>query len=102
MTVLEYVSGVTSDAKPIRTMLRPLLEKYIRYRFPNQIKDEHWLGNMLEIIRDDPDHPLGPQYLELDDINQFTAPFHHDPNAPFNPDEVMAHAKRTLAIVGGC
>jgi hypothetical protein len=45
---------------------------------------------------------LTPQYRELDDINEYTAPFHHDPNAPFNPDEVMAHVMRTLAIVGGC
>lgn len=102
MTVAEYVGGVTTDAKPIRTMLRPLLEKYIRYRFPNQIEDEHWLGDMLNIIRDDPTHPLTAQYQELDDINEYTAPFHHDPNITFNDDEVIAHAKRTLKIVGGC
>ncbi|MEJ0092701.1 MAG: AAA family ATPase [Methylocella sp.] len=102
MTVVEYAAGVTTDAKPIRTMLRPLLEKYIRYRFPNQIQDGHWLGDILQIIRDDAAHPLLPQYQELDDINEFTAPFHHDPNTTFNSDEVLAHAKRTLAIVGGC
>lgn len=102
MTIAEYVGGITTDAKPIRTMLRPLLEKYVRYRFPNQIEDGHWLGDMLKVVRDDPNHPLTAQYQELDDINEYTAPFHHDPNTAFNDDEVMAHAKRTLKIVGGC
>jgi len=102
MTIAEYVSGITTDAKPIRTMIRPSLEKYIRYRFPNQIEDGHWLGDMLKVIRGNASHPLTGQYQELDDINEYTAPFHHDPNAAFNDDEVMAHAKRTLKIVGGC
>ncbi len=102
MTLVDFASGATSDAKPMRNLMRPLLEKYIRYRFPNQIQDDFWLGDMLKIIRSDPNHPLMAQYQELDDINEYTAPFHHDPNTPFNHDEVMAHVKRTLAIVGGC
>lgn len=102
MTITEYVNGIITDAKPIRTMLRPLLEKYIRYRFPNQIEDRHWLGDMLRVIHDDASHPLTAQYRELDDINEYTKPFHHDPNTAFNHDEIMAHAKRTLKIVGGC
>jgi hypothetical protein len=57
---------------------------------------------MCGAIRNDPDHPLQPQLAELEDINEYTAPFHHDPNTPFNADEVIAHVKRTLAIVGGC
>ena len=57
---------------------------------------------MLAIIRDEPSHPLRPHYRDLDDINEYTAPFHHDPNTAFNDDEVLAYVKRTLAIVGGC
>jgi hypothetical protein len=102
MILADFASGVTKDAKPMRTMMRPLLEKYIRYRFPNEIEDRFWLGDMLRIIREDPAHPLKPHYEELDDINEYTAPFHHDPNTLFNDDEVLAHVKRTLAIVGGC
>ncbi len=102
MALVDYASGLTTDAKAMRTTMRPLLEKYIRYRFPNQLLDGVWLGEMLKIIRADPTHALTPQYKELDDINEYTAPFHHDPNTAFNADEVLAHAKRTLAIVGGC
>ncbi|MDO9432612.1 MAG: AAA family ATPase [Phenylobacterium sp.] len=102
MALADYASGVTTDAKAMRTTMRPLLEKYIRYRFPNQNQDGLWLGDMLQNIRADPQHPLTQQYQELDDINEYTAPFHHDPNTAFDADEVLAHAKRTLAIVGGC
>ncbi len=102
MELSDFANGITNDAKSMRTMMRPLLEKYIRYRFPNQIQDNHWLGDMLAIIRDDQDHPLKAQYQEIDDINGYTAPFHHDPNTAFDPDEVLAHVKRTLLIVGGC
>ena len=102
MSLADFANGVTTNAEPIRTIMRPLLEQYIRYRFPNEIRDGLWLGDMLAIIRADENHPLMPQYTELEDINEYTAPFHHDPNAFFSPDEVLAHAKRTVAIVGGC
>jgi wobble nucleotide-excising tRNase len=101
MAVLEFVDGITNDASAMRTALRPLLESYIRYRFPNQIPDGMWLGDMLGIVRGDPNHPLQAVYQDLDDINGYTAPFHHDASLPFNPDEVMTFAKRTLKIVGG-
>lgn len=98
----EFYERPGGDAKAMRMMMRPLLEKYVRYRFPNQIPDGKWLGDILGIINKDPDHPLQPLYQELDDINGYTAPFHHDPNAAFNDDEVRTFVGRTLAIVGGC
>lgn len=102
MLLQEFAEGRTNNAREMRTAMRPLLEKYIRYRFPNQVLDGKWLGDMLAIIRGDPSHPLRPQYDELDDINQFTAPFHHDPNTAFVDEEVRTYAQRTIAIVGGC
>lgn len=101
MAMCEYAEGITNDAASMRTRMRPLLESYIRYRFPNQIQDNHWLGDMLAVIRADKNHPLSNIYSELDDINEYTKPFHHDASRPFNPDEVLTHAKRTLVIVGG-
>ncbi len=80
MLLQEFAEGRNNNAREMRTAMRPLLEKYIRYRFPNQILDGKWLG----------------------DINQFTAPFHHDPNAAFVDDEVRTYAQRTISIVGGC
>jgi len=102
MVLKDFYEGYGGDPKGMRTLMRPILEKYIRYRFPNQIPDGKWLGDMLAIVAGDPNHPLTPLYQELDDINQYTAPFHHDPNTAFNDDEVKTYVGRTLAIVGGC
>ena len=102
MRLQDFAEGRSGDARDMRTVMRPLLEKYIRYRFPNQVLDGKWLGDMLAIIRTEVTHPLTPQYQELDDINGYTAPFHHDPNTPFVDDEVRTYAQRTIAIVGGC
>lgn len=102
MRLQDFADGQCGDARDMRMVMRPLLERYIRYRFPNQIHEGKWLGDMLATIRADSGHPLAPQYNELDDINGYTAPFHHDPNTPFAEDEVRAYAQRTLTIVGGC
>lgn len=102
MDMQDFHDGHTNDAKAMRMLMRPLLEKYIRYRFPNQIPDGKWLGDMLAIIAADTNHPLQAVYSEIDDINQYTASFHHDPNTAFDPDEVRTFVARTLAVVGGC
>jgi wobble nucleotide-excising tRNase len=101
LALCEYIQEVTNEDNAIKTKLRPLIEQYIRYRFPNQIKSDMWLGEMLAVIRVDSTHPLYEIYDKLDDINKYTAPFHHNPNTPCNPDEVRAHAKLTLEIMGG-
>lgn len=102
MRLQDFAEGRSGDARDMRTVMRPLLEKYIRHRFPNQILEGKWLGDMLAIIRADTAHPLTPQYSDLDDINNYTAAFHHDPNTTFVEDEVRTYAQRTIAIVGGC
>jgi len=102
MRLQDFAEGRGGDARDMRMMMRPLLERYIRYRFPNQVLEGKWLGDMLATIRADTGHPLTPQYSDLDDINGYTAPFHHDPNTPFVEDEVRTYAQRTVAIVGGC
>ncbi|WP_170328723.1 AAA family ATPase [Ruegeria arenilitoris] len=102
MRLQEFADGRGGNARDMRLIMRPLLERYIRYRFPNQVLEGKWLGDMIAAVRADTAHPLTPRYNELDDINSFTAPFHHDPNTPFDDDEVRAYAQRTVAIVGGC
>jgi wobble nucleotide-excising tRNase len=102
MTLLDFAIGKGGEAKDMLKTMRPLLEKYIRYRFPNDIQEGHWLGDMIGVIRAEVTHPLNVHLNELDDINDYTKDFHHDPNTAFNHDEVLAYAKRTLNIVGGC
>lgn len=102
MDMQDFHDGKSGTASEMRLKMRPLLESYIRYRFPNKIPDGKWLGDMLAIVRDDPAHPLLPVYQEIEDINGFTAPHHHNANESFNEDEVRAYVYRTLAVVGGC
>jgi wobble nucleotide-excising tRNase len=102
MDMLDFDDGHSGSASEMRLKMRPLLESYIRYRFPNQIPDGKWLGDILAIIRADPNHPLQAVYQDIDDINSFTAPHHHDANALFNEHEVRTYIARTLTIVGGC
>jgi wobble nucleotide-excising tRNase len=102
MRLQDFAESRAGSGRDMRMVMRPLLERYIRYRFPNQILEGKWLGDMLAIIRADSSHPLTPQYNDLDDINTFTAPFHHDPNTAFEEEEVRTYARRTIAIVGGC
>ncbi len=102
MDMLDFYNGNSGSASEMRLKMRPLLEDYIRYRFPNQIPEGKWLGDMLAIIAADPTHPLQSVYQEIDDINSFTAPHHHNTNTLFNGQEVLTYIGRTLTIVGGC
>lgn len=101
LELTDFAEGQAHDARKAVRQIRQLLEAYIRYRFPNSIPDGKWLGDMLAIIRDDNSHPLTGLYGELDDINAFTSPFHHDPNAGLDADEVRAFARRAFGVVGG-
>lgn len=65
MDMQDFYDGHTNNARAMRTLMRPLLEKYIRYRFPNQIPDGKWLGDMLSIIAADASHPLQAVYSEI-------------------------------------
>src|SRR3546814_11627828 len=96
MRLQDFAEGRCNDARDMRMVMRPLLERYIRYRFPNQILEGQWLGDMLAIIRADTGHQLTPQYDELDDINGYTAQFHPDPPPPFVDNEVRDYAQQTL------
>jgi wobble nucleotide-excising tRNase len=102
MDMLDFHNGNSGSASEMRLKMRPLLEDYIRYRFPNQIPEGKWLGDMLGIIAADPNHPLQSVYQDIDDIKSFTAPHHHNTNTPFNEQEVLTYVGRTLTVVGGC
>ncbi|KPF72321.1 hypothetical protein IP68_17795 [Blastomonas sp. AAP25] len=74
MRLQGFTDGGSGDAGDMRMVMRPLLERYIRYRFPNQILEGKWLGDMLATIRADSGHPLTPQHSDLDHINGYTVP----------------------------
>jgi wobble nucleotide-excising tRNase len=88
--------------------IRPVLEGYLRYRFPHQFPDNEWLGDMIKRIRDSTgQHPMSAALAELESINDYSKKYHHDTNPgkadseQINDGELQAYAKRTLKIVGG-
>lgn len=92
----------------IARKIRPVLEGYLRYRFPHQFPDKEWLGDMIKRIRDSNGiHPMSPGLAELEAINDYSKKYHHDTNPgkadsePLNDGELQSFVSRTLAIAGG-
>jgi len=88
--------------------IRPVLEGYLRYRFPNQFPDNEWLGDMIGRIRiAGANHPMYLALAELSEINDYSKKYHHDTNPgkadsePLNDGELQAYVKRSLDIAGG-
>jgi wobble nucleotide-excising tRNase len=103
-----YLLSGARELIDIARRIRPVLEGYLRYRFPNQFPDGEWLGDMIGRIRETgAGHPLSAALEELEAINDFSKKYHHDTNPgkadaePLNDGELQLYVKRTLAIVGG-
>lgn len=107
--LLSYQQKNVGDKLDIVRKIRPVLEGYLRYRFPNQFPDDEWLGGMIRLIRNDSEkYPTDPDFLEkIEEINDFSKKYHHDTNPekadtePINDTELCNYAQRTLGIVGG-
>ena len=102
-----YITGDDPDTNSTGKCIRPLLENYIRLHAPDECPEvDGWLGDMLGKIKAaDPASPLAmfqPHYEELDFLNDYSKPHHHDPaRAPtINPDELLNAAKMTMRIIG--
>ncbi len=83
-----------------RAVMLPLLERHIRYRFLNQILERRWWGDKLAIIRDNAAHPPTVRYNDVDDENDYQAPFRYDLSTSLDEEVVRTYGQRTAAIVG--
>jgi wobble nucleotide-excising tRNase len=88
--------------------IRPVLEGYIRYRFPNRFEDRDWLGDMIAKIREAGDaHPLFGVLEQIEEINEYSKRYHHDTNPGgadtevLDDQELRSYVHLTLEIVGG-
>lgn len=103
-----YLLNGAKDLIDIARKIRPVLEGYLRYRFPHRFPDDEWLGDMIRRVRDSAGaHPMHTALEELESINDFSKKYHHDTNPgqadsePINDGELQAYVQSTLAIVGG-
>lgn len=103
-----YLLNGAKDLIDIARKIRPVLEGYLRYRFPNQFPANEWLGDMIGRIRSDgSSHAMFPALPELTEINDYSKKYHHETNPgkadnePLNDGELQSYARRTLDIAGG-
>lgn len=86
--------------------MRVVLETYLRTTYPNSFQESEWLGDMVGKIRTaGSSHPAAALYDELDQINDYSAKYHHGENikdiTPEQIDgtELSGYVRRTLKIV---
>ena len=77
------------DTKDVARCVRPVLEYYLRMRFPEEFETTEWLGNFIEKIRNADSKSRLVKFKgsldELSDINEFSKKYHHnDPNSETN------------------
>lgn len=106
-----YLNDGAGDRRRVAQAIRPVLEKYLRFKLPRQFADNDWLGDMMKKIREtQPGTPLHAAQAivgEVTDINDFSKKYHHEQNPggsdtePIDDGELQAYVKRTLDVVGG-
>jgi wobble nucleotide-excising tRNase len=86
--------------------MRVVLETHCRTTYMAYFEATDWLGDIVRKIREGgEDHPAKALYDELDQINDYTASYHHGEDiadvTPENidPDELTGFVRRTLKIV---
>lgn len=109
--LVEYLErGAQGPLIDVATRIRPLLEDYLRFRFPREILVRDKLGEMVGKIRKaDDSNPLAvlkDQLKELSDINSYTRPYAHGRTSTAESDringvELRAFVGRTLDVLHG-
>lgn len=106
--MVAYVNGNTDNPRSVARCIRPLLEGYLRTRFPGEFKANEWLGDFSKQIANAPAghrlEGLKPQLPEIDDINGYSSKYHHqqNPNADselINETELLTYVRRALAFI---
>lgn len=97
-----------TDLRGVARCIRPVLEGYLRFRFPKSFDIKEWLGDFIgkiEII--DSTNPLSrikPYLTELTAINDYSSHYHHQQNpaadkAEIFESELKTFAKKTLDLI---
>lgn len=106
--MVAYVNGNTDNPRSVARCIRPLLEGYLRTRFPGEFKANEWLGDFSKQIANAPAghrlEGLKPQLPEIEDINGYSSKYHHqqNPNADselINETELLTYVRRALAFI---
>jgi wobble nucleotide-excising tRNase len=108
--IKKYLDQNEGDPLDVALCIRPLLEGYLRVRFPDEFAPKEWLGDFIKKIRESADtDPLASMKIKLEEltnINDFSKRFHHetDENYSVNREnvtevELRPWVKRTIEFI---
>lgn len=106
----DFLHHSEGDPKGVARSIRPLLEKYLRLKLPNEFPDGEWLGDFINRIRDSaPTDAIAAAKVilhEVEAINDYSKRYHHNTNAQSESEavdttELSTFVERTLKLVGG-
>jgi wobble nucleotide-excising tRNase len=90
----------TTDIELVQAM-RPFLEDYLRARNPGRFNNMEYLSGMADAIKQaGAADPLFESVFDLLAINEYTRPEHHGGGKAPDPDELRAHSKKIIRIIG--
>lgn len=111
VTPLPPAKPLTKDElRDVARVIRIVLEGNLRIRLPHSFKDNEWLGNFIDKIRNatatEPAFDAQVILPELEAINTFSKKYHHDSNPAaatehVDETELLGYVRRTLKVVGG-
>jgi len=103
----EGVSG-QEQLRNVARCIRPLLEGYLRFKFPRKFAESEWLGDFIKKIEralnEETFVNMKSQLVELISINDYSRKYHHsdNPNAdnePITDPELKSFVNRTLKFL---
>jgi hypothetical protein len=109
--IAEYLQeGPRNDAhmRSVARCIRPVLEGYLRVRFPREFGAREQLGDFIKKVgeaeQSDALFSLKPRTADISQINSYSSRYHHDQNfhadsEPISDGELNAWANRTLDFV---
>lgn len=111
MILRRFIEGSTpEDAIYLREVIRcirPTIEGFFRIKYFKYVKENQWLGDFIQMIRNSPDNSplyrLKPFLDELEEINDYSKTYHHsNPNyieVGISAIELRNYVKRTLGLI---
>lgn len=108
----DFVSDAKDESKvEVARSIRPVLEAHLRFLYPRDFSHGVWLGEMIQMIRDetDEDSHFYDKYNQIEKIakiNEFSKAFHHSDGfdtkiQSLDVQTVQSYAQETLQFVTG-
>lgn len=106
--LLEFYKNNIGKPIDVVRAIRPLLEEWLRMRFPGFFKDGEWLGDFIKKSQDYSNSTVSQlikkDLSEIININDYSKVFHHGNNQVSNPDisdnELRGYVQKTLGLLG--